>query len=87
MTAIPIIYVIAIKDVFTSNLTTDIDNKLEKELFDLPYEEIIVDFSGVSTISPDFANRYISNKSKREKTIHEVNIPIFIQNMFENIVV
>jgi hypothetical protein len=88
MTTMPIIYVASIKDIFTSNLMTipDIDNKLNKELFNKPYEEIIVDFSGIITISQDFANHYLLNKSKSEKTIHEVNLPLFLQNMFENIV-
>ncbi|MGD9534536.1 MAG: hypothetical protein AB7V56_12305 [Candidatus Nitrosocosmicus sp.] len=85
MTAIPIIYVIRIRNIFASDLitTSGIDNKLDKELFSLPYEEIIVDFSGINSISPEFANHYLSNKSKSGKVVHEVNIPILLHNMFE----
>ena len=81
-----IIYVVFIKDIFSSNLVAipNIDNKLDKEVFNLHYEEIIVDFSGVYTMSSDFANHYLSNKSKSGKTIHEVNVPPSFQNLFDD---
>lgn len=86
MAAMPIIYVICIRNIFASNLTTisGIDNVLDKEIFNLPYEEIIVDFSGIDSVSPEFANHYLSNKSKSGKMINEVNIPLRLQNLFEN---
>lgn len=83
MTAMPIIYVICIRNIFASNLTTisGIDNKLDKEMFNLPYEEVIVDFSGIDSVSPEFANHHLLNKSKSGKMINEVNIPLRLQNM------
>ncbi|HET6590321.1 MAG TPA: hypothetical protein VFG45_09170 [Candidatus Nitrosocosmicus sp.] len=82
-----IIYVIRIRDIFASDLitTSGIDNKLDKELFSLPYEEIIVDFSEINSISHEFANYYLSNKSKSGKVVHEVNIPILLQNLFNDL--
>ena len=80
------IYVKFITDIFSADLMAlpNIDEKLDKELFNLPYDEIIVDFSGVNTMSLDFANHYRLNKSKSKKIIHEVNIPLLHQNIFEN---
>lgn len=62
----------------------EIDNKLNKEIFDLPYEEIIVDFSGVSMMNQDFASHYLLNRSKSEKIIHEVNVPPSFQDRFND---
>lgn len=80
------IYVKFITDIFSSDLvsTRDIDDKLDKELFNLPYDEIIVDFSHVNTMNLDFANHYRLNKSKSKNIIHEVNIPLLHRNIFEN---
>jgi hypothetical protein len=87
MTAMSTIHVKFITDIFSPDLVSisNIDYQLDKELFNLPYDEIIVDFSGVNTIDVDFANHYRINKSKSNKVIHEVNIPLLNQNMFENI--
>ncbi|MGD9533287.1 MAG: hypothetical protein AB7V56_05905 [Candidatus Nitrosocosmicus sp.] len=54
-------------------------------MFSLPYEEIIVDFSEINSISHEFANHYLSNKSKSGKVVHEVNIPILLQNLFNDL--
>ena len=85
MTTIPIIYVIRITDIFTNDLTTisEINTRLYKELLNLPYEEIILDFSGVDSVSPEFANYYLSIKSNSEKIIHEVNVPPLLQNTID----
>jgi len=87
MTAMSIIYVIFIKDIFSTNLITipDIKDKLDKEIFNLPYGEIVVNFSGVNTIDLDFVNYYLSNKSKSGKVIHEVNLPLWLQNVFDGV--
>lgn len=84
MTAMSPIYVLYIKDIFSTNLRLDhnIDKILLKDLFNLPYDEIIVDFSSVSSISLDFANHYLLLKSKSKKLIHEVNIPLNLQKTF-----
>jgi len=85
MTLIPIIYVVRIKDIFTSDLTTicGIDDKLNKELFNLPYKEIIADFSDVNSVSPDFVNHYLLNKSQSGKIVHEVNMPTSLQRIID----
>lgn len=85
MTPMPIIYVIRIRDIFASNLTTisGIDNKLDKAIFNLPYGEIVVDFSDISMMSPEFVDHYLLNKFKSGKVIREVNMPQALQKMFE----
>lgn len=83
-----IIYVLFIKDIISTNLTAkpDIDKILNEELFYLPYDEIIVDFSGVSLMSRDFANHYLLNRSKSTKVVHEVNVPLNLQNILDTAV-
>ncbi|MGE0690706.1 MAG: hypothetical protein AB7O87_08930 [Candidatus Nitrosocosmicus sp.] len=88
MTAMSIIYVLFIKDIISTNLTTKLntDKMLKENLFDLPYDEIIVDFSGVNSMSRDFTNYYLLNKSKSNKVFHEVNIPLNLQDVLDTTV-
>ncbi|MGD9533506.1 MAG: hypothetical protein AB7V56_07040 [Candidatus Nitrosocosmicus sp.] len=83
-----IIYVLFIKDIISTNLTTKLntDKMLKENLFDLPYDEIIVDFSGVNSMSRDFTNYYLLNKSKSNKVFHEVNIPLNLQDVLDTTV-
>lgn len=86
MTAMSPIYVLNVKDILSTNLRPKhtIDKILEKGLFNLPYDEIIVDFSGVNSISPEFATQYLLCKSKTRKEVHEVNVPLNLREALYN---
>lgn len=45
--------------------------------------EVLIDFTGIKSISRSFAHEYLQNKTKQECTVHEVNVPSNIQKMFE----
>ena len=47
---------------------------MEREIFNIPYDEICIDFSKIKSISPSFANQYLLQKSRSKKVINEVNI-------------
>jgi hypothetical protein len=42
---------------------------------DVPYDEIILDFSGIKSMSFEFAKEYFSMKNKCNKAVNEVNLP------------
>ena len=50
--------------------------ELDKTIKAVPYDEIIMDFSGVRSMSFEFAKEYLSIKNKSDKAINEVNLPI-----------
>lgn len=79
-----VIYVIFIKDLLSPHLTleNDTNSLLEREIFNIRYDEIRVDFSNVKSMSLDFTNHYLLLKSKSKKLIHEVNIPLNLQKTF-----
>ena len=60
---------------------------LAKNLFDylnnLDYKEIMLDFSGIKSISNSFAQEYIEQKKISKKSISEENVPENIQKMFD----
>jgi hypothetical protein len=60
MAAMPVIYVIFIKDLLSTRLTleTDTNTILEREIFNIPYDEICIDFSNIKSKSPNFVNQY-----------------------------
>ncbi|VVB65210.1 Uncharacterised protein [uncultured archaeon] len=57
------------------------------DLFDyinnLNESRIVLDFSGIESITRSFAHQYILNKSKSNKQIVECDVPINIKPMFE----
>ena len=57
------------------------------DLFDfmnrLTESKIIIDFTGIESITRSFAHQYILNKAESKKEILECNIPHEIKPMFE----
>jgi hypothetical protein len=76
MAAMSVIYVIFIKDILSSRLTLETYTCaiLEREIFNIPYDEICIDFSNIKSLSPAFVNQYLLRKYRSEKMISEVNI-------------
>ena len=81
MIAMSVIYVEYIRDLFSSILMLKPDSTevLEKTIVDIPYDEIIIDFSGVKFMSIELAKEYSSIKQRSKKVVNEVNIPIDIE--------
>ena len=48
---------------------------VEKAFEDAPSDDIIIDFSNVKSITPEFAHQYLMSKRKIKKEFHEVNLP------------
>ena len=70
MAAMSVIYVIFIKDILSSRLTLETYTCaiLEREIFNIPYDEICIDFSNIKSFSPAFVNQYLLHKSRSEKS-------------------
>ncbi len=49
----------------------------------LSAQKIMIDFSGIESITRSFAHQYIVNKTKSDKQIIECKIPLKIKPMFE----
>ena len=81
MIAMSVIYVEYIRDLLSSTLTLrpDIIQELEKTILNIPYDEIIIDFSGVKSMSIEFAKEYLSIKHRSKKVINEVNISLDVE--------
>ena len=79
-----IVYVIFITDLFTSDLILrpKIFKVLERKISDIPYDDIIIDFSNVKSMTHNFAEEYKSFSKKNKKLIHEVNIPLHLVKKF-----
>lgn len=78
MIGMSVLYVESMKDVFSSTLTLgpDTHEELDRTFMDVPYDEIILDFSGIKSMSFEFAKEYYSIKNKSNKTVNEVNLPL-----------
>jgi hypothetical protein len=85
MIAMSVLYVEYIRDLFSSTLTLrpNIIEELEKTIADISYDEIIIDFSGVKSMSIEFAKEYLSIKHRSDKTINEVNMPLDLQPIMD----
>ncbi len=72
-----VLYFEYIKDLFSSTLTLrpNAAKELEETIFDIPYDEIIFDFSGVKSMSIEFAKEYLSIKYRPKKIIKEAKYP------------
>ena len=57
------------------------------EFFDdlnrMPNEEIIIDFTGIRSITRSFAHEYIARKLQCKKTIVDRDVPENVRKMFE----
>ena len=60
MIVMSVIYVDYIRDLFSSTLMLGPDTvkELEKTILDIPYDEIVIDFSSVKSMSSEFAKEY-----------------------------
>ena len=69
MAAMSVIYVIFIKDLLSTRLTLETDTSaiLEREIFNIPYDEICIDFSNIKSLSPAFVNQYLLHKLEAKK--------------------
>jgi len=81
-----VIYVIFIRDLLSPylTLTPDTSSILERKIFNIPYDEIRVDFSHVESISRDFAQEYMSIKLRSKKLINEVNVPLDLEGIMDD---
>ena len=46
-------------------------------------KEVLIDFTGIKSISRSFAHEYLQYKAKQQCEVFEVNIPSDIKKMFE----
>ena len=76
MIGMSVLYVEYMKDIFSSTLALrpDTNKELGKTIIDVPYDEIILDFSGIRSMSFEFAKEYLSVKNNSNKSINEVNL-------------
>ena len=83
MTAMSIFRVVFIRDFISADL--DIKKSamtfVEKEVNYAPSDDIIIDFSNVKSITPEFAHQYLMSKRKIKKEIHEVNLPSHVESI------
>ncbi len=81
-----IVYVIFIEELITSDLKLKPKaiKELESKISNIPYNEIIIDFSNIGSMTPDFVNKYKSLLNKSKKIIHEVNIPPHLEKTFNH---
>ena len=77
MIGLSVVYVEYMKDIFSSALTLEPDTRkeLDNAFIDVPYNAIILDLSGIKSMSCDFAKEYISIKNESNKAVNEVNLP------------
>jgi len=61
----------------------DIADALFEDIESLPESEVVIDFSGVTTITRSFAHQYSLRKKSSKKDISEVNMPTNIRKMFD----
>jgi hypothetical protein len=89
MTAMSVLYVEYMKDLFSSTLILkpETTKEFEKILIDIPYREIIFDFSGIRSMSKEFAKEYLSIKCRSKKIIHEVNVPLNVRPVMDNVLI
>ena len=76
MIGMSVLFVEYMKDVFSSTLTLgpDTSKELDKTIKLIPYDDIVFDFSGVGSMSFEFAKEYLTVKNNSNKSINEVNL-------------
>ena len=83
MTSMIAIHVIFIRDFISADLEIkkSAATFVEKEIKDIPSDDIIIDFSNVNSITPEFVHQYLISKRKIKKEIHEVNLPSHVESI------
>ena len=83
MTAMVAIHVIFIRDFISEDLEIKKSavTFVEKVIEDIPSDDIMIDFSNVRSITPEFAHQYLMSKRKIKKEIHEVNLPSHVESI------
>ena len=83
MTAMSAIHVVFIRDFISDdlNIKKSAMNFVEREVDYAPSDDIIIDFSNVKSITPEFAHQYLMSKRKIKKEIHEVNLPSHVESI------
>jgi hypothetical protein len=46
-------------------------------------EDVMIDFTGIKSISRSFAHEYLQHKEKQNRNVFEINMPSNIKKMFE----
>lgn len=85
MIGMSVLYVEYMKDVFSSSLSLgpQTHEELDKTITIVPYDEIVFDFSGVRSMSFEFAKEYLSVKNKSNKAINEVNLSLELKPIMD----
>ena len=85
MIGMSVLFVEYMKDVFSSTLTlgSDTSKELDKTIKLIPYDEIVFDFSGVRSMSFEFAKEYLSVKNNNNKSINEVNLSLDLRPIMD----
>ncbi|HEX5186279.1 MAG TPA: hypothetical protein VFV86_05255 [Nitrososphaeraceae archaeon] len=83
MTAMVAIHVIFIRDFISEDLEINKSAAtfVEKMIKSIPSDDIIIDFSNVKSITPEFVHQYLTIKRKIKKQIHEVNLPSQVESI------
>ena len=77
------IHVIFIRDFISEDLEIKKSavTLVEKVIEGIPSDDIMIDFSNVRSITPEFAHQYLMSKRKIKKEIHEVNLPSHVESI------
>ena len=67
------------EDLSLRNMASSIFNKKEFQT----EEEILIDFTGIKSMSRSFAHEYLENKTRQQADIMEINVASDIKKMFE----
>ena len=83
MTAMMAIHVIFVTDFISADfeIRKSTVTLIENEIEDTPSTDIIIDFSNVKAITPQFVHQYMMSKRRIKKDIHEVNLPLQIESV------
>lgn len=77
-------FTLCLQQRFSSNLVfRHSADDLFEYINSLSTQKIVIDFTGIKSITRSFAHQYIVNKTKSEKQIAEREIPLAIKPMFE----
>lgn len=75
---------LSLRERFSSNLAfRHSADDLFEYIRGLNTTKVMIDFTGVESITRSFAHQYIVNKTKSDKQIIECDIPLKIKPMFE----
>ena len=85
MIGMSVLYVEYMRDIFSTTLALRLDTheELDKTIMEVPYDEIILDFSGIRSMSFEFAKEYLSVKNNSNKAINEVNLSLELRSIMD----